>query len=144
VLGPVRDRVAQLLAGHALEGGYLPGLVQPTQQVVERAVLEHDHNHMIKRVVPALTLHLGPLRLRSPLLTRPALVPVAAAPPHPSHCRLVQDAGGTRKVSLPSQPTTVAAAAHHPVWMTLHWMTHGTITGHHPEATGHVRLAFAR
>lgn len=48
MFGPAGDRVAQLLAEHALEGGHLTRLVQPTQQVVERAVLEHDHNDVIQ------------------------------------------------------------------------------------------------
>ena len=73
VLSPRRDRVAQLLADHALERGHLARLVQATEQVVEGTVLEHHHNHMIKRVVPALTHHLDPpTRRRWSTLRAPA------------------------------------------------------------------------
>ena len=50
VLGPLRDRVAEVLADHPLERLHLTRLVQPTKQVVERAVLEHDHDHMVQSV----------------------------------------------------------------------------------------------
>jgi hypothetical protein len=59
VLGPARDRVAQLLAAYALEGLHLTGLVQPTEQVVERAVLEHHHNHVIQRSPAVSSDHRG-------------------------------------------------------------------------------------
>ena len=50
VLGPRRDRVGQLLADHALEGGHLTRLIQPAKQVVEGPVLEHHRDDMIERV----------------------------------------------------------------------------------------------
>ena len=51
--GPGRDRVAQLLADHALERGDFAGLVQAAQEVVERAILEHNGHDVIElRPVP--------------------------------------------------------------------------------------------
>jgi hypothetical protein len=50
VLGPLGDRVAQVLADHALEGGDLTGLVEAAEQVVERAVLEEDQDHVVHGV----------------------------------------------------------------------------------------------
>jgi hypothetical protein len=49
VLGPVRDRVAQLLPDHAVEGLAVTRAVQPPEHVVERTVLEQDNDDMVKR-----------------------------------------------------------------------------------------------
>jgi NAD(P)-dependent dehydrogenase (short-subunit alcohol dehydrogenase family) len=66
--------------------------------IVERAVLEHNHNHMIECVVLALRLHHGPFRLPSP-----AGHTFACAGPQcsssPAYCLLVWDAGAARKLS---------------------------------------------
>jgi hypothetical protein len=51
VLGPRRNRVAQVLVEHTLEGGHLARLVQAAEQVVERPVLEHHHNDVVQRVL---------------------------------------------------------------------------------------------
>jgi hypothetical protein len=50
VHGPVRDRIGQVQAGDALEGRDFARLVQAAEQVVERAVLEHDHDDVIEGV----------------------------------------------------------------------------------------------
>ena len=52
VRGPFRDRVGQAQSRHAREGRYLTRLVQAAEEVVERAVLEHDHDHVIDGVAP--------------------------------------------------------------------------------------------
>ena len=61
VLSPVRDRVGEVLAGHALEGLAVPRPVQAAEHVIQRPVLEHHHDHVIQRVIPALTRHPRPL-----------------------------------------------------------------------------------
>jgi hypothetical protein len=71
VLSPLRDRVAQLLADHALEGLDLARLIQPAEEVVERAVLEHHHDHVVKAV---LTLRCG--HSRSPFIAARTSTPV--------------------------------------------------------------------
>jgi hypothetical protein len=45
--GPFRDGVTKVLPDHALEGRHLARLVEPTEQVVERAVLEHQDHDVI-------------------------------------------------------------------------------------------------
>src|ERR1700683_4710449 len=55
--GPVRDGVAELAAGHALERGHLARLVKAAEQVVERAVLKHDRDDVIERVIPTGSFH---------------------------------------------------------------------------------------
>jgi len=47
VLGPRRDGVAQVLADHASKEGTSPGWVEAAEQVVERAVLEQDQDHVV-------------------------------------------------------------------------------------------------
>ncbi len=47
VLGPVGNRVAEVLADHALERLVVLRPVQVTQQVVERPVLEQHQHHMV-------------------------------------------------------------------------------------------------
>ena len=47
VLGPLGDRVAEVLADHALERLAVLGSVQVTEEVVERAVLEQDQDDMV-------------------------------------------------------------------------------------------------
>jgi hypothetical protein len=60
VLGPLRDRVGEVLAGHAVEGLAVSRPVQAAEHVIKRPVLEHHHDHVIERVLPALTCHPGP------------------------------------------------------------------------------------
>jgi hypothetical protein len=48
---PLRDRVRKVLADHALERGNLARFVQLAKQVVERTVLEHDHDDVVKRIL---------------------------------------------------------------------------------------------
>ena len=64
VLGPRRDRVAQVLADDPLERGHLPGLIKAPEQVVERAVLEEDEHHMIHCVRGVRCRRHGPLSSR--------------------------------------------------------------------------------
>ncbi len=54
---PVRDRVAEFLADHPLERRDLAWLVQPAEQVVERAVLEHDDDNMVEGIAPVEAGH---------------------------------------------------------------------------------------
>jgi hypothetical protein len=54
VLGPLRDRVGQILAQHAIERLAVFRPIEAAQQVVQRPVLEHHHDHMIQRIFPAL------------------------------------------------------------------------------------------
>jgi hypothetical protein len=54
---PVRDRVAEVLPGDALERRHLARLVQPAEQVVEGSVLEHDHDYVIESVSAVRTGH---------------------------------------------------------------------------------------
>jgi hypothetical protein len=57
VLGPLGDRVAEVLADHPLERLHLTRLVQAPEQVVERAVLEHDHDDVVESVLRAWRRH---------------------------------------------------------------------------------------
>jgi hypothetical protein len=50
VLGPIRDRAAQVLADHALEGLAVIGAVQVAQQIVERPIFEEDQNDMVQGI----------------------------------------------------------------------------------------------
>jgi hypothetical protein len=61
VLGPLRDRVGEVLADHSLERLAIPRPVQTAKHVIQRPVLKHHHDHVIQRVIPALTRHPGPL-----------------------------------------------------------------------------------
>jgi hypothetical protein len=51
VLGPLRDRVAQVLADDPLEGLHLARLVQPAEQMVEGAILKHQHDHVVEAML---------------------------------------------------------------------------------------------
>ena len=57
VFRPLRHRVRQLLADDALERGDLSRFVQTTQQVVERPVLEHHHDHVVQGVLAGRAAH---------------------------------------------------------------------------------------
>jgi hypothetical protein len=48
MLGPRRNRVREILSDHALEARNLARLVEPTEQVVKRSVLEQDEDDVIK------------------------------------------------------------------------------------------------
>ena len=52
MLGPLRDRVAEVLADHALEGLAVIGAVKVTQQIVERPILEQDQDDMVQGALP--------------------------------------------------------------------------------------------
>jgi hypothetical protein len=49
VLRPFGNRVAEILADDPLKRLHLPGLVELPEQIVERSVLEHDHDDMVER-----------------------------------------------------------------------------------------------
>jgi hypothetical protein len=69
VLGPLRDRVAQVLAEDTLEGLHLARLVQPAEQMVEGAILKHQHDHVVEAM---LTVRCSP---PAPLSRGPELKP---------------------------------------------------------------------
>src|SRR5271155_4740785 len=50
VLGPRGDRVGQVLPDHAFETWDFARLIEPTEQVIERAVLEYHEDDMVKGV----------------------------------------------------------------------------------------------
>ena len=56
VLGPLRDRVREILADHALEDLSVLGSVEVTEHVVQRPILEQHHDHVIHRV-PSINGH---------------------------------------------------------------------------------------
>ena len=98
VLGPLGDRVREVLADHALEGLAVPRPVQATEHVVQRPVLEQDHDHVVQRVIPALTRHPGLLIFSTwaPLLAR--------EPPYPRPVFLAHH-GQCRQVAPPDDPS---------------------------------------
>ena len=55
VFGPFRDRVAQALADHTLEGLAVLGAVKTTEQVVKRAILEQDQNDVVQSLRALIT-----------------------------------------------------------------------------------------
>ena len=50
VLGPVRHRVAEVLAKHPFERLDFPGVVEAPEQIVERSVLEEHQHHVVHRI----------------------------------------------------------------------------------------------
>ena len=50
VLGPVRHRIAEVLADHSLERLDFPGGVEAPEQIVERTVLEEHQHHVVHRI----------------------------------------------------------------------------------------------
>ena len=50
VLGPLRDRIAQVLADDALEGLAILGAVEVPEHVVQGSVLEEHHDDVVERV----------------------------------------------------------------------------------------------
>jgi hypothetical protein len=60
VLGPLRDRVAEVLADDPLEGLHLARLIRAAEQMIERAILEHDHHDVVKGVLALRCRHFAP------------------------------------------------------------------------------------
>ena len=52
-----RDRVRELLADNALERCHLTRFVQTAEQIVERPILEHQHNDMVDRGARVVSGH---------------------------------------------------------------------------------------
>ena len=50
MLGPRGDRVGEVLPDHAFETWDFARLVEPTEQIIERAVLEYHEDDMVKGV----------------------------------------------------------------------------------------------
>jgi hypothetical protein len=50
MLGPRRNGIGQALSDHALEAWDFSGLVEPTEQVVERTVLEYHEDDMVQGI----------------------------------------------------------------------------------------------
>ena len=63
VLGPGRDRVAEVLADHPFERLDLSGRVEAPEQIVERPVLEEHEHHVVHRILSCWR-HLLPRRAR--------------------------------------------------------------------------------
>ncbi len=61
VLGPLRDRVGEVLADHALEALPVLGPVQVAEHVVEGAVLKQDEDDMVHRVRAIMAHRASPL-----------------------------------------------------------------------------------
>jgi hypothetical protein len=57
VLSPLRDRIGQVLADHALKGLAVARPVQPAKEIVQRPVLEHHDHYVIEGIVPTLIRH---------------------------------------------------------------------------------------
>jgi hypothetical protein len=52
ILGPLGDRILEILANHTFKRLDLARLVEPPQQMIEGAVLEHDYDDMIECFLP--------------------------------------------------------------------------------------------